>query len=53
MTNYIISGMCIVCGAYLAATGISAWLWFLAVGTIMFLVSAGAEMKEKEKEKHD
>jgi hypothetical protein len=48
MTNYIISGMCIVCGAYLAATSISAWPWFLTAGTIMFLVSAGAEMKENE-----
>jgi hypothetical protein len=48
MISYMISGICIVCGAYLALTSVSAWPWFLVAGTIMFLVAAGAEMNEKE-----
>ena len=48
MTNYIISGLCIASGAYLASISISAWPWFLIAGTVMFLVAAGAEMKENE-----
>ena len=48
MTKYIISGTGIVCGAYLACSGIGAWPWFLVAGTLMFLVAAGSEMNEKE-----
>jgi hypothetical protein len=54
MISYIISGSCVICGAYLACSSISAWPWFLAAGTIMFFVAAGAEMNEKdEKEEKD
>jgi hypothetical protein len=48
MISYIVSGICIVCGAYLAFESVSAWPWFLVAGTIMFFVAAGAEMNEKE-----
>jgi len=48
MINYVISGTSIVCGAYLASMGVGAWPWFLIAGTVMFLVAAGAEMKENE-----
>jgi hypothetical protein len=48
MISYMISGICIVCGAYLAFEGVSAWPWFLVAGTIMFFVAAGAEMNEKK-----
>jgi hypothetical protein len=53
MIGYIISGLCVVCGACLAGmnslaeVNSNAWIWFLVAGTMMFLASAGAEAKNK------
>ena len=48
MTGYVISGMCILSGAYLSSVGASGWPWFLAAGTFMFMLAVGVEMKDKE-----
>ena len=45
MVGYFVSGLCILSGAYLAGMNASGWPWFLIAGVLMFITSAGTEMK--------
>ena len=48
MISYVISGTCVICGAYLATLNSGAWGWFLGAGTLMFLSAVGSEIKKRE-----
>jgi len=49
MINYIMSGMCLAVGAYLAYSHNDTWPWFFGASVFMFFIAAGAAMKEKDK----